>query len=388
MVNGQSDVIRSLRLTDSDAWALPSVATKAWIMMLPLSWGFDLASAFFGVLAVWCSFSATPSMKNGVAVFTCFTMMIVASALSAPRSLQLNVTIAYMFHLVAIAIPIVWSSVMLSSIGKREVLHFCGTLSLLWSALLLVVCTAGIPGPPDTVLRLNGLLHVPNDLSYLAVLAPMLLLSGWRGAELIYLSCLTMLLITGATLGSGLVVGIIMIQVSLYLLSTHGQTARARAPASVVLALSLAVLIAEILGASGARFVVWDGAFTHFLGGDIWAWIFGQGANTYISEPESRSGATFLQDARRIPWVHNAFLEHLIEQGIVGLAALLVVHVFILRGVGSPRGDVMSTVLRLSFLSFVLTEIWEATYTRVWVALVMGLLVLGASENYGRRENR
>lgn len=239
----------------------------------------------------------------------------------------------------------------------------------------------------------SPLLLVPNDsiiLSMIAVLSlSMWSKGGWMTRACIavfILASLTATIILGSRQGTGLLLG----GIGLWALLCSP-----RKLLPLVIAIGVFALAVD-------AFLGWPllGRFTQFSRGYVWysGWlmfldhpILGVGPGgfkelyfTYLN----RAGYDVLSlpDHRRMPWVHNLYLEQLAERGVVGLFGLFTLYTALVAGLirlwRSPaltrEREYVVALVSVSVV-FAIAAINELTFQRLWVViflfLIAGLIV-------------
>lgn len=285
----------------------------------------------------------------------------------------------------------------------------CGRDHLPWLILAVGVGVA-LPGglllgqvalapdvtPQDWLDRLDSpLLRVPNDALAGAVMAPLLLGLCWCGTGrwqrwlagvslLVYGAVAVALGSRGAVL---LLAGAVLASLLRY---------RSRRVLVLGLLGGLSGLLLDALLGFGllakfgvletlwkTRLSVWAVGWTMYLDhplSGIGPYLFRELYPDYFFQLLSRDWV--FPDSRHMAWAHNLFLEALVEQGPLGLLALLG-----LLGNGLWQGyrvfrqgrDALASGLLLAWCGFLLAGLYESSLARVWVANLL-LFLLGLSQ--------
>jgi O-antigen ligase len=261
-------------------------------------------------------------------------------------------------------------------------LYACLTITALGLAVALLWTALRAPGvPPNSWVRELGspILIVPNDVTFLAVIAPFALALAYHEprsavgrlallslalslcAAAVYVSrtatlaLLASTICTAAALGSrrllgALLVGLVMVLTAGYLLD-------------LPLSAKFSETGLDADAGSQGRLRLWTFAWAMFMD----APLLGQGLHTFADE--------------RIPWAHSLYLQSLAEQGIVGLLALLLLLSYATlaawKAARSPVRDqrILAAGALGALAGFCLASVFELALLREWVAIAMFVLL-------------
>jgi O-antigen ligase len=258
-------------------------------------------------------------------------------------------------------------------------LYACLTITALGLAVALLWTALGTPGVhPNSWVRELGspILIVPNDVTFLAVIAPFALALAYHEprravgmlallsvalslcAAAVYVSrtatlaLLASTICTAAALGSRRLLGALL--VGFVLLLTAGYLL------DFPLSSKFAETGLEADAGSQGRLRLWTFAWAMFMD----APLLGHGLHTFVDD----SG---------IPWAHSLYLQILAEQGIVGLLALLLLLSYATaaawNAARSPVRDqrILAAGALGALAGFCLASVFELALLREWVVLVM-----------------
>lgn len=364
---------------------------------VPLELGWDIpltALALIGILATVTSFKKSPAAGSPFVlpalVFLGATGLSILVSEDFGRSLRLSaplVPAALLFFLIAEHFD---------SIQDTRLLYL--TFSLVGLGLACMLLWAawknGKVEPDVWVSNVRSpILLVKNDVTFLAVVAPLSLVLAYREPRSVVgiLALLSVLL-------SVCVVGIFQSRIAMLTMVTSITFAAAlvRPRLGLICGLTIPILILLIDASLGFPLVArfgrhWEGSGRIPLWLAAWAMflhapLLGHGAHTFVLFYGSYLQRLslppwFFTDPRVVPWAHNLYLEVLAEQGIIGLMALGFV---LARGVSSARSiqRVASSETRIfgagavaGLVSFCLAGMFELTLLRQWVVIIMFTLL-------------
>ena len=240
----------------------------------------------------------------------------------------------------------------------------------------------------------TGILVVPNDVLFLAVSLPFILVLAWAAksgwlkavAAIAGILCLATMVILNSR--AALVASLIGTMVFLAVV-------RSRRWWFAMILGGVAVLVAD--GIRGfdllskfvqhsleceSRLPLWGAAIRLWMDRPIW----GQGAHNfqglYRAQIDSLGlPVCALVDKRLTPWPHNLFLEVLSSQGLVGaifLVALLgwvSLRLYSLTRAKSSPTQFQAVALLAAWTAFVVAALVELTFSRYWVVVMFSTLI-------------
>ena len=327
-----------LRASWSPIFALIGVCSYIGNFALPLAYQWDLpliALAVISVLAALFSFPKGSTFSTPLVLPV--MLFLIATALSILTSADLGRSLRLSLPLLPAVLLFLLIASYFDGIRDTRLLYFAFSVVGLGLAIMLlrVAWTNGRAEPESWVAAVGSpILVVKNDVTFLAVLAPLslaLVLRKFRSVIGVT-AALSILLST-------LVVGFYQSRVAmLTMVASIACTAGFLRPrlgwVLGLTSLTVVLLVDALLGFPlVTKFVLrWDGS------GRIPLWLaaaamfvdaplLGHGPHTfvlfYMSYLQNLNLPTWLfTESRLVPWAHNLYLEVLAEQGIVGLAAL------------------------------------------------------------------
>lgn len=364
---------------------------------VPLEFGWDIpltALALIGILATVISFKknsvANSSLTLPVLVFLGVMGLSILVSEDFGRSMRLSAPLApaaLLFFLIAEHF---------NSIQDTRLLYFTFSLVELGLACMLLWAAwrTGGMDPDAWVSNVRSpILLVKNDVTFLAVVAPLSLVLAYRNPRSVVgiLALLSILL-------SVCVVGVFQSRIAMLTMVTSITfgAALVRPRLGLICGLAIPILILLIDASLGFPLVArfgrhWEGSGRIPLWLAAWAMflhapLLGHGAHTFVLFYGSYLQRLNLPpwlftDPRVVPWAHNLYLEVLAEQGIIGLMALGFV---LARGVSSACSiqRVASSETRIfgagavaGLASFCLAGMFELTLLRQWVVIIMFTLL-------------
>jgi O-antigen ligase len=335
--------------------------------------------------------SPWPPLSLGVLGFVATTGLATLGSADLGRSLHIGAGLLpaiLLFFLIAEHFPDLRATRLLY-------LTFCVVVLGLAVALLWGVWKAGgRPPSVSTVLAVHSpILLVPNDSTFLAVLAPMVLVMLYQRPRSLggVLAALALLLSGGVIVllrsRTALLTLIISLTCAVALLRP-----RRRLAFALACALTLPVLALLIDGCLGfplmtkfvrqwhgsGRLPLWRAAWAMFLDAP---WL-GHGPHTYVQLYRSYLYEMGLPSPSRIsPWAHNLYLEVLAERGIVGFLALESLLVYALIAAWRTQRRAVGEAQRLGagaiagLIGFCSAAVVELTFLRQWVVVVLFILL-------------
>jgi O-antigen ligase len=265
-------------------------------------------------------------------------------------------------------------------------LYLCLTVIILCLAASVILSKFANPsgGPRIQIAELgNPILIVPNDIAFLAVIAPLSL------ALLIRRPLSTVGALASITLISSCV-AIAVLQsrtATVALVSAIGSTAvfwRSGRLLAGLLAASVLLLVFAYLVDLGlaekfihkpaARLNVWSTAWSMFID----APLFGHGPHTFGMFHQTHQGA--------LPWAHNLYLQVLAEQGVLGLVPLILLLSYALmvtwktRSCGSPDKRAIGGGAFGAVVAFCVAAVFELSFIREW-GVIIWFVLLGIAAN-------
>lgn len=374
------------------AFALAPVGACAYIAgsALPFRWDIPLV-----VLALSGGSATILSRRNGAVESSPLFWAVVVFLIVTAASVSLSRDLSRSLTLSAPLVPAVLLFFVIAD-------HFQGTRQI--RALYLTFSVVGL-GLSAAVLFLawtknwsvpygwegwisevrSPILIVPNDIAFLAAVAPLSLALLWCDRRKIVrvvcaLSIVASLLAVLVMRSRGALVTMIgaLVLAALFL--------RPRAAVPLGLGILSASLLADgLLGfpltskfgliwdaGSGrlwdARFPIWSAAWSMFRDAPIW----GQGPHTFsYTSP----------DSIHVPWPHNLYLEMLAEQGILGLLGLgfLLASGFsaalTVQRAGQAETRTLGVGVLTALLAFCFAALFELSFLREWVVILLFTLL-------------
>jgi O-antigen ligase len=282
----------------------------------------------------------------------------------------------------------------ISGVRQVTLIYASFSLAALWTAAALVWAFFAEPdGQPGTwVSEVAGtILVVPNDVTFLAVIAPLslALLCRRPRTPLALLAALSMLFSLAA-------IALMQSRSALltFLVSTAFAAGLLRPRLGVVWVVAVLVIVTIVDGLLGFPLLA---KFRQFAGTRIPLWLaawemfrdapfLGQGPHTYELAYESYLAGSDLPDRlkidpRRTPWPHNLYLEVLAEQGLIGLGALGALLAAGARlgwrlRTSAPRELRLYGIAALSALTgFCFAALLESSFLRLWVMITLFVLL-------------
>lgn len=265
--------------------------------------------------------------------------------------------------------------------------------------LVVLVIYGGVPGSidPQVIIDTQPLiaLRVPNDALIVGLCLPAVVFvlfrtGGPRGNH----STLLLLLYVAASLycsyllnskvvllsviGGGLALALVRWK------ALPGKRAVFWLVLTVSAAVGLIVLAWALGNQSTTRLGIWSEAVAR--ADTVKAVLVGSGPNTFEYDP-LLAEHTFDKEARTVPWAHNLFLEAFTEQGLLGLAAILVLTLIPIKRALVMADSDRRLFLLASALIFFLLALVELTLTRrfnfAYLCLLYGLSCVGDRKAQG-----
>jgi len=350
-----------------------------------------LILAAYSIFVVWsCGSSQKKLSTSPFVLYVCFYLLIMGISIlfsgDAGRSLRLSAPLlpaVLLFFLIAEYfdsykdIWLLYLTFALVSLGLSTLL-----LGAVWinkvSDPFVWVFSVGSP-----------ILVVKNDVTFLAIIAPLSLALMWRKPRSIFsLIALTSLVSSILVIGffqSRVALLTMIISVSFFFLFIKPRI-------GLACGLSIAVIVLLIDSFVGfpliQRFIDhWDGTGRIPLWISAWkmfldAPLLGHGPHTFVQLYESylqnvNLPSWLFVDSRTVPWPHNLYLEVLAEQGIFGFLAflfLLISGLFAalkVRRITSAEVRILGYGVLASLMGFCFAALIELTFLRQWVTLVL-----------------
>ena len=365
---------------------------------LPLQWDIIplLTLALFSALAALTRSQARVTawfpLALLVVVFLAETAVSTLLSVDIDRSVRLGLQIlpaALLFFLVTEHFD-----------GPRDIRFLYLTFSMLAVVLASKMLWVAWHANSPVNLRVTSLgiplLVVPNDLTFLALIAPLSLVLLYREAHQAsgIIAGLSIFLSLFAACVFGSRTGVLTMMISLACVTILTQLRRRLATGLVAILtmLLLALLLNALIfpnsqvvdkvihsnyGTMDGRTPLWLNAWTLFLN----APVLGHGPHTFgIFQPNA-------------PWVHNLYLEALAEQGILGLAALGVLlacglaAAWKLHREASGDAALFGAGALAGLVGFCSAAVVELSFVRQWVVIILFVL-LGTLANLGESITR
>jgi O-antigen ligase len=397
------------------AWLWGPIGVGVYLagFALPLPW--DLPLLLLAVISLPAILtnnrrhaSSWPPLSWPVLGFVAATSMATLGSADVSRSIHIGASLLpaiLLFFLIADHFPDLRATRLLYLTVCAVVLGLA--VALLWS----VWNAGGRPPSVRTVLAVRSpILLVPNDSTFLAVLAPMAFvmfyqrprsMSGLLAALALLLSGGVIVLLRSRT---ALLTMIISLTCAAVLLRPRHRFAFALGCALTLVGLVLLIdgwlgfpLTAKFVHhwRGSGRLTLWRAAWAMFLDAP---WL-GHGPHTFVELYRGYLAELGLPNSSRVsPWAHNLYLEVLAERGIVGFLALGGVLGYALtaawrtqrRAVGEAHRLGAGTIAGL--VGFCSAAVVELTFLRQWVVVVLFMLLgviahLVALQSTGRKEN-
>jgi O-antigen ligase len=246
------------------------------------------------------------------------------------------------------------------------------------SALLWTGWRAGRVTPGEWISELGSpILVVPNDVTFLALVAPISLVLLYREPRSAVGALAALSLLSGVC-AMGLLRSRVAVLTAVVSVSCAATLLRPRLGlACGPLILILALMVDGFLGfpmvakfsetGVGGRINLWSAAWDMFLA----APLLGHGAHTF----------TYSEWPRTVPWAHNLYLEALAEQGIVGLAALGsllvcgVLGAWRIQRAAVSEARILGAGAFAGLTGFCFAAAFELSLLRLWIVVMLfGLL--------------
>lgn len=246
------------------------------------------------------------------------------------------------------------------------------------SAVLWTAWRSGRLSPVSWVSDLGSpIIVVPNDLTFLSVIAPLSLSLAYRAPRTVVraIAAVSFASSVGVTaLAHSRVAMLTMI------LSVSLAAARVRIRLGIVFGLFLLTvalvseallgfpLTAKFLSGEEGRIGLWAAAWMKFLEAP---WL-GHGPHTFVYTSA---------DHVTITWAHNLYLELLVEQGLVGLLALAVLLVSGVSAAWNTQRAALSDARHLGsaafagLIAFCFAALFESSFLRQWVVITFFALL-------------
>jgi O-antigen ligase len=389
--------LSSLSLRCSSKFGVEGACLYIAGFALPVQWDVPLlVLALLGGLAIvtrpQASVTASSSLALLLVAFLAVTAISTLLSVDIGRSIRLSTPFlpaALLFFLLAEHFD-----------GPRDIRLLYLTFSLLGivlaSKMLWVAWQAhGTQYPRVSSLGVP-LLVVPNDLTLLALIAPLSLVLLYRDARQVcgIIAGLSIFLSLCAACAFVSRTATLTMMISLACVTLLTQRRRHLATGlAALLALLLLVLLLNALlfpdaqlvnkvlrgnsGTINGRTPLWSTAWTLFLDAPVW----GHGPHTFgVFHPKA-------------PWVHNLYLEILTEQGLLGLAALggLLTYAFAaawkLQRAGSGDAALFGAGALAGLVGFCSAAVVELSFVRQWVVIILFIL-LGVIARLSSTQNK
>jgi len=386
-----------LNLYCSSSFALAGVCIYIVSLALPFKYRWDISLLLLALISVLSivpyiqkkSYTGLPFIFPVSAFLIVTTISILASE-DLGRSIRMAVPLLpalLLFFLIAGIFQ-----------GTKDIrlLYFTFSIVALWLALILLLASwknsAMEPFAWISIIG-NPVLVVKNDVTFFAIIVPLSLALLLRHPRSIFgvVAMLSMLL-------SIVVIGIFQSRVAMLTLivSVACFFSFFRPKLGFMCGFTVLIIILLIDSLMGfpliGRYIHhWDGSGRIPLWLSAWemfldAPILGKGPHTFVIFYNSYLHNLDLPswlfvDPRVVPWAHNLYLEVLAEQGIIGIMAFCFLLANGLSGMQKFRYTTSSEIKILGYgalsalVSFCFSAIFELTFLRLWVVLVMFTLL-------------
>jgi hypothetical protein len=345
------------------------------------------------VFAFWHGFSRDLRLKSTIVIS--LLVFLAATALSVCTSQFWHISLKYS----ASFLPgMLLGLLMVSQFHDlKQVRLLYGTLSILASvvsvSLLGVAWRTGGGDPAAWVSALGSpILGVANDVTLLSITVPFSMVLVYRNSSpwTQCLAALSILLSTCVVVVYQSGVGLVTLAAgasgaAVFLGMRKGMVwgGAAMVAALVTDGLRGFPLLSKFLNLWGGngRIPLWLSAWSMFLDAPVW----GQGPHTfglfykqYVSQYRLPSWVGF--EPREVPWAHNLYVEVLGQQGLIGLAALMLLLTCVFSVAWRTRraSEEVCTLGAGAFgglVGFCLAATIELTFLRHWVVVLFFVLI-------------
>lgn len=371
---------------------------------LPLPPTFDLPLAFLVLLATFAAITGLnqPRLSRSLAVIAAVLGFVTArlvSALAAPDTLR-------SLQLLAPFLPALLLFFVLSEwVEARQhvaAIYVSLTLAgLVLAATLLTVSWLSHTSDADAwaLAVPSPMLVVKNDITVVAVLAPLALAVAWlrprRLARAMVIGFFASLIAAICVVQSRTALLTMVVAIIAFAALSRGWRS-ARLPRILLMLAGLAAVAFAVDALVGFRFThkvihdwqgsgrlaLWAAALAMFRD----APLLGHGPSSFVLHYRAYLDALHLPawihvDPRVTPWAHNLYLELLAEQGVIGLAAFLALGVvglwMVTQITRSPHRDLhaLGAAAGAALIAFLTAASFELSFIRAWVTIILFTLL-------------
>lgn len=330
---------------------------------------------------------------GGIAALLISTLLSLVGSPLAQHALWANLYWLPALLLFGLATLTYRSAIALDSLAMAMTL----LTAMLSGQLLWVAASAPAQHPSAWVEQLNSaLIAVPNDLALVAVIAPLSALLAFRSAarapwlSLFVVAILSAGWVTMVIYQSGIAAMAMALTLFALLACWRWRLALISLAAVSALALAIDALMGWPLLAKYLKFInhldartgLWVAAWLMFVD----APLLGHGPNTFgsiylVYLQQATLPEWIATDFRHTPWPHNLFLELLAERGLVGFSAFMFLFFMAFSKLYRlvKRSDTAlrqwAIALSCSGIGFCFTALFELSFKRLWVLLVVFLFL-------------
>jgi O-antigen ligase len=365
---------------------------------IPLGFKLDIqliALVFFTLLSVISAFLlkkrpiVNSTLNIPIYIFLFITCVSIFLSRDMGRSLQLSVPL----------LPAVLLFFLISGYfnDTKDLRFLYGTFSLLIAGLSLLLLMGFWSDrniePTSWISNFGSTIFVvKNDIAFLSVLTPLSLALAYRNLRslsgiIAALSVILAVIVTGIFQSKGAMLALV-VSVTCFALLIKPRLALLFGFTTIIAVLAIdwfmgfPLIHKFILGWEGrGRIPLWISAWKMFLD----APMFGNGPHTFVLFYKEHLRNLDLPswlyvDPRVIPWPHNLYMEIIAEWGIAGLTAFGFLtasglsSAWKLRRSPSNEVRILGYGVFASLISFFTAAIFELTFLRQWVVLIMYVL--------------
>jgi len=370
---------------------------------LPLPTTLDLPLAFLVVLATVAAVTGlkqpNPSRSLVVIPVLGFVAARLVSSLAAPDALR-------SLQLLAPFLPALLLFFVLSEwVETRQhvaAIYVSLTLAgLVLATTLLTVSWLSHTSDADAwaLAVPSPMLVVKNDITVVAVLAPLALAAAWlqrrRLVQVVVIAFFASLItVIGVVQSRTALLTTVVAIIAFAALSRGRRSTRLPRILLMLAGIVAAAVAVDALGGfrfahkvmhdwqGSGRLALWAAALAMFRD----APLLGHGPSSFVLHYRAYLDALQLPawihvDPRVTPWAHNLYLELLAEQGIVGLAAFLALGAaglsMVSRITRSPHRDLhaMGAAAGAALIAFLTAASFELSFIRAWVTIILFTLL-------------
>ena len=388
----------------SRASALGCVGVCGYLIgvALPVSPTFDLPLVFLVLLATSAAIAGLkqPTLSRSLAVIPVlgFATARVVSSLVTPDARSFQFLTPLLPALLLFFVLSEWVDT------RQHVAAICVSLTvagLLLAATLLTAWWLSPNSDADVLASVtpNPMLTVKNDITAVAVLAPLALAAAlvWprrlvqATAAAFFVAMITVIAIVRSRTA---LLTLIVAIVAFALLTFGRRSTRARSVLVMLAGIAVLAVAVDALGGfpfahkvaadwqGSGRVALWAAALAMFRD----APVLGHGPNTFVLHYRAYLDALQLPawihvDPRVTPWAHNLYLELLAEQGVVGFLAFLALGVtglwMVRRTILSPDRQLhyLGAGVGAAFIAFLTAAFFELSLIRAWVTIILFTLL-------------